>query len=214
MKKQLVIPALVAICAINLINAQTFGNRAYDHVFAANGGAKLTLATGIPYIGIAEYAYGFSEKITGGLLWGLTPNVEGYGVRVRAVVYQETESFRVYFCTPILYYPKTKELGGDPWWLTRPNINFEWITSTKFRYKFGGSIIAAASHHSLFGDPSKAKLQPGFCNAMHVGISLPIGSGIMFQTELSAVMSGLQIAGKDWVGGFSNKLITSAAYAM
>lgn len=214
MKKHFVIPALVALFTIGIINAQTFGSRTNDHVFASSGGAKVTLATGIPYIGIAEYAYGFSDRATGGLLFGLTPNVEGYGIRVRFVVYQPSESFRVYYCTPILYYPKTKELGGDPWWLTRPNINFEWITENSFRYKIGASIIAAASQHSVFGNPALAKFKPGFWNAVHAGTSFPLGAGIMFQAELSMVMNGLNVAGKDWVGGPPVIMITGISYEL
>lgn len=186
---------------INIVNAQSFRGGSQDHVFAGKGNAKITLATGIPYIGVAEYAYGISDRVTGGFLFGLTPNVEGYGVRVRAIVYQKSESFRIYFCTPLLYYPKTKELGGDPWWLTRPNLNFEWITPTGFRYKAGGSVIAAASHHSLFGNSLRAKFPPGVWSAIHAGTSFPIGGGFMFQNELSVVMNGISVAGKDWVGG-------------
>ncbi len=193
--------AVTAFLITNIVNAQSFRGGSQDHVFAGEGNAKITLATGIPYIGVAEYAYGISDRVTGGFLFGLTPNVDGYGIRARAVIYQEEESFRIYFCTPVLYYPKTKELGGDPWWLTRPNINFEWIAETGLRYKFGGSIIAAGSHYSFFGDRSKAKFQPDLWNAFHCGTSFPIGAGIMFQVELSAVMNGFTIAGKDWVGG-------------
>lgn len=200
--------------SFSLVYAQSIRHHSNDHVFAGNGGQKLTLVTGIPYIGIAEYAYGFSERTTGGILYGQTPYVEGYGVRVRTVLFQEDESFRVYFCTPILYYPKTKELGGDPWWLTRPNINFEWITEDNFRYKVGGSVIAAGSHHSLFGDPSLAKFKPGIWNAFHVGTSFPVGAGIMFQCEVSAVMNGFTIAGKDWVGGPPVLIITGISYEL
>jgi hypothetical protein len=199
---------------ISGVNAQSLRDHSVDHVFAGNGGQKITLVTGIPYIGIAEYAYGFSERTTGGILYGQTPYVEGYGVRIRTVLFQEDESFRVYFCTPVLYYPKTKELGGDPWWLTRPNINFEWITENSFRYKVGGSLIAAGSHHSFFGDPSRAKFKPGIWNAFHVGTSFPVGGGIMFQCEVSAVMNGFTIAGEDWVGGPPVLILTGISYEL
>ena len=213
-KKGFVFAHAIVITAFSLANAQPSGSYSDDHVFAGNGGAKVTLATGIPYVGIAEYAYGFSDRVTGGILFGVTPNVEGYGVRVRAVVYQTSKSFRVYFCTPVLYYPKTKALGGDPWWLARPNINFEWIAENKFRYKVGGSLIAAASQHSLFGNPADAKFKPGLWNAFHVGTSFPVGSEIMFQTELSVVMNGFKVAGDDWVGGPPVILITGISYEL
>lgn len=195
------LPMLFMILFVHRSSAQPVLNGETDHVFTTQGHAKVTLVTGIPYIGIAEYAYGVTDRFTAGILAGLTPRVEGYGVRLRTIVYQQDESFRSYFCIPVVYYPKTRDLGGDPWWLTRPNINFEWITPEGFRYKFGGSLIVAGSHHSFFGDRSKAKFQSDAWNAFHVGTSFPIGGGIMFQTELSAVMNGLTLAGKDWVGG-------------
>lgn len=181
------------------VKAQNF-DHTNDHVLNDKGSARVTMATGIPYVAIGEYAYGFTGRITVGVLAGLTPNVEGYGIRGRAVLYEQYDGFRVYFCTPILYYPKTKALGGDPWWLTRPNINFEWMTGG-FRYKVGGSLIAASSHHSLFGNPARAKFRPGFWNAVHGGFSLPIGPAMTFECEASLVMNGLRVAGSDWVGG-------------
>lgn len=196
-----------------LLNAQPFYHD-NDHVLNYMGTSRITIATGIPYVAIAEYAYGFSDRITVGILWGITPNVEGYGVRARAVLYQQSYNFRIYFCTPILFYPGTKELGGEAWWLTRPNINFEWIKSSGFRYKIGGSIIAASSHHTLFGESSRAKFAPGIWNAVHGGVSFPINSSIMFQCETSLVMSGLNIAGTEWVGGPPVILVIGFSYTM
>ncbi|MCO6465463.1 MAG: hypothetical protein J5I53_02495 [Bradyrhizobiaceae bacterium] len=185
-----------------------------DHVFAAAGGSKLTIATGIPYLGVFEYAYGLSEDVTAGILYGQTPSVEGYGVRVRGVLFRDSLMFRIYLCVPVLYYPQTKELGGDAWWLTRPNINFEWITKSGFRYKVGASVIAAASQYWVGGEAWKAKFNPGVWNAFHAGVSLPVGCGIMFQSELSAVMNGVTLAGKDWVGGPPVILITGFSYEL
>ncbi len=187
-------------------------NHENDHVLNYKGQSRITLATGIPYVAIGEYAYGVSDRITLGVLAGLTPSVEGYGIRARAVLYQPGESFRIYFCTPVLFYPKTKDLGGDAWWLTRPNINFEWMTSSGFRYKVGGSIIAAASHKTLFGNPSDAKFHPGIWNSVHAGFSLPTSSGVTFQCEASLVMSGLKVAGPDWVGGPPMILVLGVSY--
>lgn len=182
------------------LHSQSF-NHNNDHVLNYKGQSRVTFATGIPYVAIGEYAYGFSDRITLGVVAGLTPSVEGYGIRARAVLYEPDDGFRIYFCTPIMFYPKTRDLGGDAWWLTRPNINFEWITASGFRYKVGGSLIAAASHNTLFGNPGDAKFSPGIWNTVHVGVAFPLGYGIMFQCETSLVMSGLKVAGPDWVGG-------------
>jgi hypothetical protein len=195
--------ALVAAVIVSAepatLNGQQFTHVA-DPVLNYRGKGRLTLATGIPYLAIGEYAYGISDRVTVGVMAGLTPTVQGYGVRGRAVLY-ERSNLRVYFCAPVLFYPRTSGLGGDPWWLTRPNINLEWITAAGLRYKIGGSLIAAASNYSLFGNASVAKFPPGLWNAVHGGISIPLGSDVTFQLEGSLVLKGFRVAGKDWVGG-------------
>src|SRR5687767_14220218 len=89
-------------------------NPAYHHVLNHKGQSRVTVSTGIPYIAIGEYAYGVSDRVTIGVLGGVTPSIPGFGVRARAVLYETADRFRIYFCTPVLYYPKTNGLGGDP----------------------------------------------------------------------------------------------------
>lgn len=210
------LPALVAAGLLTFGSVALHGqqlNHDYDHVLNARGRGRLTAATGIPYVAIGEYAYGVSDRVTVGFMAGVTPSVSGYGIRARAVLYQPRDGFRIYFCTPVVFYPKTRGLGGDPWWLTRPNINFEWNTTRGLRYKIGGSLIAAASHHTLFGNAA-ARFSPGLWNAVHGGISFPIGSNLTLQVESSLVMQGLRVAGKDWVGGPPVILVIGTSWSL
>ncbi len=197
------------------LSGQQF-NHVNDHVLNAKGRGRITLATGIPYVAIGEYAYGVSDRVTVGVLAGVLGKltVKGYGIRARAVVHEPHDGFRIYFCTPVLFYPSTKGLlGGDPWWLARPNINFEWITERGFRYKVGGGLIAAASHHSLFGNPSEAKFVPDIWNSVHGGISFPIGTDVTFQVEASLIMNGFRVA-DDWVGGLPVLLVMGTSWSL
>ena len=84
-----------------------------DHLFAEKGRSAVTIATGIPYVGIAEYAYGFSDRFTMGVLVGTTPRVPGFGVRFRNILHSNGDNKRIYLRTPLLYYPQTKGLGGE-----------------------------------------------------------------------------------------------------
>jgi hypothetical protein len=206
------IAAVLITTAPYVLHGQQF-NHTNDHILNQKGKGRITIATGIPYIAVGEYAYGFSDRVTIGVLAGLTPNVEGYGIRARTLLYESTKNFRVRFCSPIIYYPKTKELGGDAWWLTRPNINFEWTNASGFRYIVGGSLILAASEHSLYGNPANAKFTPGVWNAVHGGISLPVGNGIIFHTETSLVMEGVRVR-KEWVGGPPVILVLGLSYEL
>lgn len=181
----------------------------FDHVINGRGMSRVTFATGIPFVAVGEYAYGVTNRLTVGVLGGLTPEVEGYGVRVRSVIYQKRNHYRVYFCTPVIYYPGLS--AGDPWWLTRPNINFEWVTRSNIRYKFGISVFMAASNNSLFGDASKATLQPDYWTSAHTGMSLPIGSDFSFQTEVSYVSKGVTPI-KDFIGAPPVVLVLGISY--
>ena len=89
-----------------------------DHLFPRKGTSQLMIATGVPYLGIAEVAYGFSNRFAAGAIVGRTPNVTGYGIRFRAILYQPNLNFRVYFRSPIFYYAKSKHFGDEPWVLT------------------------------------------------------------------------------------------------
>lgn len=183
----------------------------FDHVINQKGESRVSFFTGLPVVASTEFAYGISNRLTAGVFFGYTPFEEAIGIRVRTVLYEQTESFRIYYCTPVIYYPQTRRLNPDPWFLTRPNINFEWMKTPRLRYKFGGSIIASSSQEDLFGDPSKSRHSPGLWTAVHGGISTRMGSGLSFQAELSYVMKGLQTI-DSFFGGPPFILMTGFSY--
>jgi hypothetical protein len=122
-----------------------------DAYFPKKNKTMLTVGTGIPYIGIAEYSYGFTDKFSVGLLAGTTTIVPGYGLRIKGVLFQKSENFRVFIKAPILYYPKTKDLGGEPWVLTWPSLNAEWTLDSGIRISGGIGLVAAACANDLLG---------------------------------------------------------------
>lgn len=167
-------------------------DKGFDHVINNRGESRVSLLTGIPVVGTVEYAYGVSDRLTFGVLGGFTPFEEAIGIRVRTVVHQKKESFRVYYCTPVVFYPQTNMPDAEPWWLIRPNINFEWLTNSGLRYKFGGSLIGVASHQRIFGKPSNEKLSPELWSAVHAGVSMPVAFQLSFQAEFSYITKGLR----------------------
>jgi len=201
--RMLTLAAVVLAARAANLRAQDI-THAYDHVLNYRAQSRLTLATGIPYLAIGEYAYGLSDRVTLGVMAGVTPSVEGYGIRVRTVVHQTDPRYRVYFCTPVFYYPNAHISGHGSWWLTRPNINFEWMTPGGFRYKVGGSVIAVAS----------ASEPVSFWDAVHSGISFPVGPVVTLQLEASLVTRGLQVTGTNWVGGPPVILVLGTSWAL
>lgn len=178
--------------AFQLISKPGLKPNTFDHVINRRGESRVSLLTGIPVVGTAEYAYGVSDRLTVGVFGGFTPFEEAIGIRVRTVVYQKKEAFRIYYCTPVVFYPQRNMVEPEPWWLIRPNINFEWLTKSGIRYKFGGSMIGVASHRRVFGNANsdKEQLSPELWTAVHGGFSMPVGNRLSFQAELSYITKG------------------------
>lgn len=202
--------------------AYSQGNASQDHLFAENKKSMVMVATGIPYVGIVEYARGISNRTTVGALIGITPNVVGYGLRVRSILFQKSDDFRVYFRMPMFYYDKTKELGDEPWVLTWPTINAEWKLDAGARLSVGAGVVAAACAHSLLGRDTHTDhdhhhmegvtglvdaathdsgFMGGVWNTYQMSAALPVNKRIMFQSEIALVMNGFEIATDNWVGG-------------
>ena len=215
--RYILLPMAVLMVNIATARAQQHATRMTDHLFSERGKSMVTVATGIPYIGIAEYAYGVSDRFSLGLIAGQTPKVTGYGLRVRAIIYQKNESFRLFVRAPVFYYPKTKGLGGEPWFLTWPVVGVEWRLNSGVRVSVGGGFVAAVCANALLGlkngehvhadglpaghdHEDEEGFMSGLWNTFHVGIAVPVSKRIMFQSEVSVVMSGFRIAGNDWVG--------------
>jgi hypothetical protein len=194
-----------------------------DPHFARQGHWILTASTGIPYTAIGEIAYGLTEGTTIGIIGGQTPHIPGVGLRWRSEFY-ETPTSRIYGKAPILYYPHTLELGGEPWFLTWPTLTYEWKNcSEQLRYSVSLGMVAAAcaqqllglenehaAHHSehVYTQPEqeqealmKEALMGGLWNTIGGGITLPITSSLIFSGEAALVMDGIAIADERWVGG-------------
>ena len=201
-----------------------------DYLFPARGKAMITATTGIPYLGIAELSYGVSDRFTVGAIIGRTPSVFGYGFRVRGIVSQKGEKFRVFAKMPAFYYPATDGLGGEPWILAWPSVHAEWKYPSGMQISLGVGMVGSACVNGLFGESSVADThtisghenvdersgmgfnsmfdqtdEHGFMgdlsNTVSVGISIPTRFGVSFRADLSAVMKGYRLAGSEWIGG-------------
>lgn len=194
-----------------------------DHLFVPEGGSMFTAATGIPYVGIGEYAYGVSSKTTVGFIYGQTPLVEGYGLRIRTIIGEPSERVRIYFRAPIFYYPQTHDLGGEPWFLAWPVVNIEYRRDCGRREWIGLGAVGAVCAHSLgttLGLEHRREMMGegfngGIWNTIQAGISQPFSEHVVAQLEAGLVMNGFSIARKgEWVGGPPVILIMGVSYAM
>ena len=106
---------------------------------------------------------------------------------------------------PVLYYPFTDARGGAPWFLTRPSLVAEHAFENGVRVGGGVGVVAAASIDRLTGANRPAGyaggLESGFWNTLNASVSVPLGQRASVFAEGALVMSGIRIAGDDWVGG-------------
>src|SRR5579872_1370586 len=125
-----IITIFIAVLAILLTDKTASSQIAsipqQDALFPGAGKTTATFWTGIPYISIAEYAYSVSNGFSVGVIGGFTPTTKAIGIRLRGIVAQPSNDFRLYIKSPILFYPGSEDSHGEPWLLAWPTLNAEW----------------------------------------------------------------------------------------
>lgn len=206
----LILIILVGWTPLSRIQAQQRGIFDHDYLLPQKGKSMLEAYSGIPYIAIGQYAYGFSNRVSVGVVYGYTPFVKGYGLRLKAVITQSSESFRLYMKSPFLYYPATKKGEGDPWVLAWPTLNAEWKFKNGGRFWAGAGVIGAGCYDYIFkrnsekfetmpdSDPSgkEPELMAGIWNTFQFGYSKPISGKLSYVIELAPVMEGFKLKSK------------------
>src|SRR6187431_766862 len=87
----------------------------HDYLMPTKGKSMAEIYSGIPYVAIGQYSYGLSDRFSVGILYGYTPFVKGYGFRIKAILAQPSESFRINLKAPFIYYPNMEPHDGDSW---------------------------------------------------------------------------------------------------
>jgi hypothetical protein len=185
-----------------------------DHLLSRLGKAMVTVGTGVPLVGFAEYSYGFSNRFTMGIVAGISPGGAGYGLRLRGVLHQRHETFRIYAKSPLLFYPKNTRKGIEPWLLAWPTLTGEWKLESGMRLSAGVGAVASSCVDDLFGieeahqmhadEPEhvmEENFMRGVWNTVQLGMAIPLNDKMMFQSEVSLALDGLKLAGTRWVGG-------------
>lgn len=204
----LVLILLTGLCSINVTIGQEIKSNHYDYLMPEKGKSMLEFYTGIPYVAIGGYSYGFSEKFSAGIIYGYTPHVLGYGVRIKAIIAQPNESMRIYFKSPLIYYPKMSPEVADPWVLAYPSLNIEWKFKNEGRLWTGVGVIGAACVDYLLGSeeeeeiakhgprtgPEMMKKEPvaELMNTIQIGYSKPLSNRTSFVIEVAPLMKGFK----------------------
>lgn len=125
----------------------------HDYLMPQKGTSMVEFYSGLPYVAIGQYSYGFSNHFSVGVIYGYTPFEKGYGLRMKAILAQPSESFRINVKSPFIYYPGMKKIDGEPWMAAWPAINGEWKFKNGSRIWTGVGLMGAACVDVIF--PSK-----------------------------------------------------------
>ena len=171
-----------------------------DYLLPGAGRVAASVATGVPFLAMGELAYGVGDGFAVGALAGVTPRVDGFGLRPRGVLFRLGRE-RIELVVPVLYYPATAQ--ADPWLLARPTLSFEHAFPSGARASLGMGVVGASCIESIvtLGREHDRKVMGGVWNTVGVAGALPIGRHTSLFGEVTAILAGVRPAGSDWIGG-------------
>jgi hypothetical protein len=186
---------------------QTTQNAAPDYMFPRPSVFEAAFASGMPYLGIGELAYGVSEGLTASAVAGATPNLVGrrgtmaFGIRPRGVLLANND-WRTYWTASVLYYPKVDGFGGDrePWMLARPTLSIERRFRGDIRASVVVGVVAAACTESLVTLGRDRTMMGGVWDTAGIAGAIPLSARASVFAETALVMDGV-VPARDWIGG-------------
>lgn len=183
---------LIALVVGLVVASRSFA-AAPDPLLPASGEFSASLATGIPFLAIGEVSIGIGDSFAVGVVAGLTPVVEGVGVRLRGALLRH-ERVSLLFDMPFLYYPDTESRGA--WFLTRPALLLDYRIGERAHVQAGFGVIATMAAANTW-----PHIIDGTWQTARVGCIIPISDHLSFFGDAGVVLDGIALAGKEWGGG-------------
>jgi hypothetical protein len=177
-----------------------------DPLFPKEGGSSVSIWTGFPYAAIGEYAYAFNDRLTVGLIGGVTFTTKAIGLRPRILLAEPSDNLRVYVKAVALYYPPSDDSHYEPWLLAWPSANAEWTFGSDTRLWLGAGLVAAGCAHNVLGIEDEAMdhggqgFRGGLWNDLQIGFSHSFGEKITIQSEVAVIMKGYHLANDPSLG--------------
>lgn len=157
------------------------------------GHVSVSLGTGVPFLAIGEVSLGLDEGFALGLVAGVTPVVEGAGVRLRGVL-AESGRVSLLFDAPVLYYPDTTTRTA--WFLARPALLVDLRIGDAAHVQAGAGVILETSVGREWPDIIESAFQ-----TLRAGGILPVSDHLALFADVGLVFDGLRLAGPEWGGG-------------
>ena len=178
-----------------------------DPLFPSSGHFSAAFASGVPFVGAGEVAYGFGDRFAMGAMVGLTPNMgsiqgtAGVGLRPRVVVFR-SGAWQSTIVAPVLYYPRVQGFGGelDPWMLVQPTLTLERSFGSDANLHFGVGALGATCIDTLLTLFKEHDMMTGVWNTATVGGAIRVSPRTKLFAEGGVVLRGVKPA-NDWMGG-------------
>ena len=190
-----------------------------DSLFPERGRFTATFSSGVPYLAIAEVAYGFGDRFALGVLGGVTPSTYGFGLRVRGVM-GDWGRAKLVLGTPLLYYPATHSSNGEPWVLALPTVRLDLAASPRVHLHLeAGAALATCtgSLAALFGgkhSDDDGGFMGGAWSVVGGGVAWQAGEKTVLFLDALLVSRGFQVANTGWIGGPPFVLTLGAKYSL
>lgn len=193
---------IIGFAIIQHAYGQVTLSKTHDYLMPEKGKALIELYTGSPYIGVGQAYYGFSKNLSVGVICGITPVSTAYGVRMKAVIANPSDFWRINLKAPILYYPEKMQPDAEPWMLAWPTLNVERKLNNQSRFWIGAGVIGVSCVDDLFGkeeehdESVEEESMNGLWNTFQFGYSKPLSQKSSFLIEVSPVMEGFKLKSK------------------
>jgi len=198
----------------------------HDYLLPAKGKSMLDFYTGVPYVAVGQYSYGFSHRFSAGVFYGHTPINKGFGLKVKAVLAEPSASFRINLKSTFIYYPHMEYGEGDAWVLGWPAVNTEWKLNNGSRFWTGVGVVGVScvdmllkpkekkSMPSSDGPVVEGKEMKGVWNTFQFGYSKPISNHSSFLIEVAPIMEGFRLKSKSgFLDAFPVIITTGLSYS-
>lgn len=203
----IILLGLASLQEVKCQNKKVFN---HDFLMPAKGKSMVEFYTGLPYVAIAQYSYGFGNRVSVGVIYGYTPFERGYGLRMKALLTAPSETFRLSIKSPFIYYPGMKNGENEPWVLAWPALNGEWKLKNGSRIWTGVGVVGAACVDYLFEPkgndphnghdpddpyhpPVEGEEMTSLYNTFQFGYSKPLSNSWSFVAEVAPVMEGFKL---------------------
>lgn len=188
----------IALSALFPVSGQESIKPQHDYLMPGKGKSMVEFYSGLPYVAVGQYGYGLSNRVSLGIFYGNTPFEKGYGLRLKAVIAEPSESFRLNVKSPFIYYPGMKKDDGEPWVLAWPTLNGDLKLKNGSRVWAGVGLVGAACvdylfEHSGHHGPEPVEDMLLLYNTFQLGYSKPISNSWSFVAEVAPVMEGFKL---------------------